>query len=112
MTSFHEHASKTIEDKNAADQQTDAEGSDNSQKSASQNTTQISDQSVKHTLEDLDGALVLLDSVMESYIPIAASSDNQAAAALIEKKLNLLMEKISKTVEKPKDNSPEITQLK
>jgi WD40 repeat protein len=111
MTSFHEHASKTIEDKNAADQQTDAEGSDNSQKSASQNTTQISDQSVKHTLEDLDGALVLLDSVMESYIPIAASSDNQAAAALIEKKLNLLMEKISKTVEKPKDNSPEITQL-
>jgi hypothetical protein len=62
-------------------------------------------QTIENTMGDLDGAIILLESVLESYASIVNISKESSTA--IESKLDMLVEKITEKTGKQKQESQE-----
>lgn len=60
-----------------------------------------------NALSDLDGASILLDSVLEVYLStLQNTQNNKKVISTIENKLNNVVDKISQTIQKQRDTSP------
>ncbi|MBM6387223.1 MAG: hypothetical protein JSY10_25030 [Paenibacillus sp.] len=71
------------------------------------------DSKLVNALADLDGVAILLDSVLETYLATVKSISNQKSLLTIENKLDQVVDKISKTIQKPDipEQSPETIKL-
>ncbi|KAI9245948.1 hypothetical protein EDC94DRAFT_627884 [Helicostylum pulchrum] len=71
------------------------------------------DPKLENALADLDGVAILLDSVLETYLATAKSISNRKSLLIIENKLDQVVDKISKTIQKPdiSEQSPETIKL-
>lgn len=71
------------------------------------------DPKLENALADLDGVAILLDSVLETYLATIKSISNRKSLLTIEKKLDQVVDKIAKTIQKPDipEQSPETIKL-
>lgn len=71
------------------------------------------DPKLENALADLDGVAILLDSVLETYLATVKSISNRKSLLTIENKLDQVVDKISKTIQKPDipEQSPETIKL-